>query len=115
MARQKVVPTPLARDAVVVLGQQIRVGRHSRGWTASQLAARLGVSQATVLSIESGAPGTAIGTVFNAAALVGVPLFGVEDKAELARMRHRGEERLALMPKRVHYPETKDNDDDFRF
>lgn len=102
---------PAARDALAVLGTQIRLARRDRGWTAAELASRLGVSPPTVHAIESGAPGTAIGTVFNAALLVGVPLFGVDDWAELARMRRRGEERLALIPSRVHgSADTRDED-----
>lgn len=111
MARRSIAMMPAAADAVRVLGQQVREARHERGWTAADLAHRLGISPVTVRAIESGAPGTAIGTVLNAAVLVGVPLFGVEDKAELARMRHRGEERLALIGKRVRSPKMKDASD----
>lgn len=112
--RQVSLPAP-ARDALGVLGTQIRLARHERGWTAAEFAQRIGVSPPTVLAIESGAPGTAIGTVLTAASLVGVPLFGVEDPAELARMRRRGEERLALIPTRVHTPTDHDDDDVFDF
>ncbi|WP_202977849.1 hypothetical protein [Nocardioides daphniae] len=62
--------------------------------------------------MEAGKPSTAIGTVFNACVLLHVPLFGVEDKAELARMRLRGEERIALLTRRVR-PKTVEVDDDF--
>ncbi|MDN5745050.1 MAG: helix-turn-helix domain-containing protein [Nocardioidaceae bacterium] len=111
MARRTVSMMPAATDAARILGQQVRQARHERGWTAAELAHRLGVSHVTVRAIENGAAGTAIGTVLNAAVLVGVPLFGVEDKAELARMRHRGEERLALIGQRVRPPKMKDSDD----
>lgn len=94
-----------AQDAAAVLGVQIRTARHERGWTAKRLAAAIYVSERTVLALESGAGGTAIGTVFNAAAVLGVPLFGAEDRAELARMRRRGEDRLALIGQRVRVPE----------
>lgn len=111
MSRRPVVPMPAAADAAKVLGQQIREARHQRAWTVAEFAQRLSVSPVTVHAIESGAPGTAIGTVLNAAALVGVPLFGTEDKAELARMRLRGEERLALIGQRVRRATAKDDDD----
>lgn len=113
MAKNTVQPLPAARDALVTFGHQIRLARHERNWTAAELADRIGVSPNTVLAIESGAPGTAIGTVLNAAVLVGLPLFGAEDKAELARIRRRGEERLALMPSRVYHPRTGAPDADF--
>lgn len=111
MARRPVSTMPAAADAIAVLGHQARLARHNRGWTAEDLAARIGVSARTVLAIESGAPGTAIGNVFNAAVMVGVPLFGVEDKAELTRLRRRGEERLALLPSRVYSPKPEAGDE----
>ncbi|MEI2779426.1 MAG: helix-turn-helix domain-containing protein [Tetrasphaera sp.] len=112
MPRRTIAPLPEANEALRILGSQIRQARHGRRWTAADLAARLGVSQPTVLALEAGAPGTAIGTVLNAAVLTGVPLFGTEDRAELARMRRRGEERLALIGSRVR-PEKVDEDYDF--
>lgn len=115
MARRTVSPMSAAADALGVLGSQIRLARHARKWTAKDLAVRAGVSPRTILAIESGAPGTAIGTVFNAAVLVGVPLFGTEDRTELARMRNQGESTLALIPSRVYSPRPKGRDHDFKF
>lgn len=117
MARKTISPLPATSDALGVLGNQVRIARHNRGWTVAELAARVGVSPPTVLAIESGAPGTAIGTVFNVALLVGVPLFGIEDRTELARMRRRGEEYIALIPSRVPTASarTKDDVDDLDF
>lgn len=114
MARRQVYAHPAAADAARILGQQIRLARQARRMTAAELAARVGVSPRTILAAEAGAPGTAIGTVLTAAVFVGVPLFGVDDRAELARMRLRGEERLALLPSRV-YPAGVDSDDDDDF
>lgn len=113
MTKRAVVALPASRDALAVLGNQIRLARHAREWTAADLADRIGVSPRTLLAVEAGAPGTAIGTVFNAATVVGLPLFGVEDRAELARMRRRGEERLALIPSRVYSPGLGEPDADF--
>ena len=116
MARRSVsLPAP-ARDALEMLGAQIRLARHQRGWTVAELAERIGVSDPTVIAVESGSPGTAVGTVLTAATLVGVPLFGAEDRDELARMRRRGEERLALISSRVRRgSDDADRDDDFAF
>ena len=46
--------------------------------------------------MENGSPTVAIGTVFNAAFLLGVDLFGL-DRTGLPR-RRRGEDTLALLP-----------------
>jgi|SRR4051812_35413300 transcriptional regulator with XRE-family HTH domain len=113
MAKRPVQSVRAARDALETLGHQVRLGRHARNWTAAELADRVGVSQKTILAIEGGAAGTAVGTVFTAAALVGVPLFGTTDKAELARLRRSGEERLALIASRVYHSRDGAPDADF--
>lgn len=113
MSKRTVVPLRATTDALSTLGAQIRLARHARRWTAADLATKIGVSERTVLALESGAPGTSIGTVFNAAVMAGVPLFGTDDRAELARMRYTGEQQLALIKSRVYHPRRPDTDDDF--
>lgn len=103
-----------AADALGILGNQVKLARHARGWTAADFAARLGVNPRTVAKIESGSPSVSIGTVFNAAFLVGVNLFGLEGP-ELARARCHGEETLALLPSKVRKPILPNDDDDFAF
>ncbi|WP_280415876.1 helix-turn-helix domain-containing protein [Nocardia carnea] len=115
MARRPISLRPASADALAVLGTQIRTARHERNWTAAELADRTGISVRTVLDIESGKPGVAIGNVFNAATTAGVALFGVEDREELARIRRRGEERLALLPRRVRHRTGGQGSDDFDF
>ena len=110
MAKRAIVAQPEVLDAARTLGVQIRIARHERGWTAADLASKIGVSAKTVLAIEAGAVSTSIGTVFNAAVMVGVPLFRVEDRFEMARMRRRGEERLALIGQRVRVPKLDETD-----
>lgn len=104
-------PLPATRAALSALGAQISAARRELGWTQAELAARLGVTGATLSRIEGGAPGTAIGLVFDAAAICGVPLFGVE-AGDLARIAELERARLALLPARVRkaLPEV---DDDF--
>lgn len=101
MTKRSLHPRPVVEDALRVSGQLIRSGRAERGWTARELAGRAGVSERTVLAAEAGAPGTAFATVLDLLSLTGNPPFGVTDPVELARMRRRGEERIALFPSRV--------------
>jgi hypothetical protein len=55
-----------------------------------------------------------LGNAFNAADILGVPLFGADDHAELARLRREGRDRLALLPTRVNKPRKRaEPDDDF--
>ncbi|MDR6438263.1 transcriptional regulator with XRE-family HTH domain [Paenarthrobacter nicotinovorans] len=113
MAKRSVPLRPHIQDALTVWGQLIRQGRTERKWTAKELAARANVSEQTVLAAEAGSRGAAVGTMMELADLVGVPIFGIEDRAELAIRRQRGEEMLALLPSRVRRPKSRSVDDDF--
>jgi DNA-binding XRE family transcriptional regulator len=92
--------SPVVTGALVVIGQEIRTARQEHGWTIEELADRAGVSEKTVRTIEAGSPTPAIGTVFELAWLVGLNLLG-RDEVELPTLIARGEDRLALAPKRV--------------
>ena len=74
-----------------------------------ELAERTGVSRPTINKVEQGDPGVAIGTVLEAAVLVGVPLFDVDPDV---RDRYRAQKRseLALLPSRAR-PRRKVDDD----
>jgi transcriptional regulator with XRE-family HTH domain len=117
MAKRVISPTRAAADALVVLGTQIRLARHDKNWTAVDLGMRIGADPRTVTAIERGTPGVSIGTVFSAASVLGVPLFG-DDDDEIAQLRRRGEERVALIPSREYRPRTTtgaEADDDLDF
>ena len=98
------------RDAVRVLAQQIVAARRGRRRTAADVAERAGISRTTLAKIEHGDPSVAIGTVFEVATLLGVSLFA-SDRAELASLVARGEERLALLPDRVREPDVEIDDE----
>ncbi len=110
MAPKTRVFSAQTRDAARVLGTQIALARRERGWTAAELAERAGTTARTVSSIERGSTSATIGLVFEAATLLGIPLFGV-DEAERAALARRGEQRLALLPSRVYHPRTPPHDD----
>lgn len=113
MSKRVVAVSRASRDALVVLGGQIKRARIERRWSQTDLAARIGVDFKTLAAAEKGSPNVAIGTVFNAAFTVGVDLFGL-DGDDLALARRRGEETLALLPKYSRAVGRKDeNDDDF--
>ncbi|MBW4079052.1 MAG: helix-turn-helix transcriptional regulator [Acidobacteria bacterium] len=114
MSKMNVAVSRATRDALGVLGNQIKLGRYARGWTIVEMAARLGVNPRTASALEGGAPTVSIGTVFNAAVLVGVDLFGLTGP-DLARARRAGEETLALLPEKVRKPVVKESANDFAF
>ncbi len=99
--------SPWAVDVLAVLGRQISTERRQQRWTQAELAERAGVSIPTVQAVESGAPGTGIGIVFEIAHLLGIPLIAASDDDT----RPVVDTRFALLPKRVDPP--KDDDDDF--
>ena len=74
------------------------------------LAERVGVSQVTLRNIETGEPTVGIGVVFEAATIVGVALFHESSQRRSFEV-DRVNDRLALLPKKVHTP--SDLDDDF--
>lgn len=114
MSKMTIAVSRATKDALGVLGNQIKLGRFARRWTAVEFATRLGVDPRTVHALEAGSPTVSIGTVFNAAVLVGVDLFGLTGP-DLARARRAGKETLALLPQKVRKPEVKDSEYDFAF
>jgi len=96
------------REAVVLLGQEVRLARKQRRWTVRDLAERLGASPATVLKIEQGAPTVAIGTVFEAATLVGIQLY--QDPQRRRIEQEHVAALLAALPTRVARANQPDDD-----
>ena len=94
---------PSTTYALRTLGTQIAVARRELGWTAADLAQRLAVTAQLVSRIERGAASTAVGTVFEAAVLCGIPLFGTDpdDVRSMAAVAENERLRLALLPSRT--------------
>jgi transcriptional regulator with XRE-family HTH domain len=113
MSKRKPAARPqsrYSRDALVLLGQLIRRARIERKLTVAALAERAGLSRGLVQRIEKGDPGCAIGTVFEAAATVGVRLFDA-DQATLANAISANTTILALLPKAVQATAIEAKDD----
>jgi transcriptional regulator with XRE-family HTH domain len=101
--------SPITLEAATLLGASVRLARRRRRWTVAELAERVGVSEATMLKVEHGDPGVRLGISFEAAALVGVPLFD-EDRARRALEAGRVEDQLAVLPQRIRRPTEVDDD-----
>lgn len=99
-----------AREALVLLGRSIRLARKQRKMSEVDLAARIGIARGTLQSIEKGQPKVEIGLVFEAAALLGVPLF-VDEPSRLAPEISRIDDKLALLPQSVRRPRSEPRDD----
>lgn len=99
-----------ACEAAALLGRQIKLGRKQRKWTEHDLAERAGISRATLRKIEKGDMTCAVGLVFEVAALVGVNLFEA-DKPSLKRQIAYADDKIALLPKSIHEPKRRVDDD----
>lgn len=89
----------------------ISAARKERKMSQAELARRLGVSRLTIIEVEKGSPTVALGTVFEAAVTVGIPLLA-EDKKELDKLATSIAAITRILPKRSR---KKDQvvDDDF--
>jgi transcriptional regulator with XRE-family HTH domain len=96
-------------EAGHLLGDAVRAARLERRWTVRELAERVGASYNTIQKVERGDLTVALGVAFEAAVLLGVPLFGDDPerrRVEGARLR----DRLAVLPERARRPVRIDND-----
>jgi DNA-binding XRE family transcriptional regulator len=89
------------KDAAVLLGKHIQLGRKERGLTETDLADRSGISRATLQKIEKGDPKCELGLYFEVATLVGVQLFEVESNSTFATSIDRVNDKIALLPKSI--------------
>ena len=98
-------------EALKLLGTLIRLERKKRKMTIEELSVRAGISRSLVTRIEKGDSQCTIGAAFEAATVVGVPLFTVTTE-EKTRRREIVDETLALLPKRIRNVKSE-NDDNF--
>lgn len=101
----------LTGDALKLLGQLIKLRRQERKWSADELAERVGISRPTLRKIEKGSPQCSIGLVFEAAYLVGIPLFDLDAKSMASQLKHN-DDLLTLLPQSIRTVD-RDVDDDF--
>jgi transcriptional regulator with XRE-family HTH domain len=103
--------SPYAVEAARLLGAQIRLARRQRRWSQDELAARAGITPRTVSKIEHGDLSVGLGVAFEAAALLGVPLFHA-DRSRLSGDLDRIEAHSALIsrPSRAR-PDDEVKDD----
>jgi len=103
--------SPYSREAVSLLGKQIKLGRIQKSWSEKELAERANVSRETIQRAEKGAPSCAIGTMFELAYLVGIKLFD-SDLPAMQIQRAQTDAQLALLPSRIRQS-SRVKDDDF--
>ena len=100
------------REAVSLLGKQVRLYRKDLKWTEQELAERAGIARATLRKIEKGNFNVAIGLVFEVAALVGMKLFDDQRSSLSGHIQHT-DDRLAVLPGAVRKRKRLKVDDAF--
>ena len=90
-------------EGIALLSQMIRHGRKQRKMTEMELAERLGIARSTLQRLEKGDPKVEIGLMFEAAHLVGIRLFDLDEKG-IRDLSQRITDRIAILPKHVRKP-----------
>ncbi|MDR3418319.1 MAG: helix-turn-helix domain-containing protein [Nevskia sp.] len=87
------------RALLVRLGQKLAAARVAKGWSQAEIARRVGASRRTILNIEAGSPGAAIGTVLHLAWLLDVRVDDAPARQEpSARVRRRAAPGKSVRP-----------------
>ncbi|MGD9592827.1 MAG: helix-turn-helix transcriptional regulator [Candidatus Berkiella sp.] len=105
---------PLTKRTVLmlqILGKLIKSARLEGNMSQEDLAQRLNVSRLTIINIEKGTPNVSIGSVFEAATIVGVPLIS-DDIQQLKQHAKTISGITAILPKRSRQ-KRKELDNDF--
>lgn len=103
--------SPQTIEAAHLLGAQVRRARLERRWTLEELAERVGVNHGTMRKVERGDLSVGLAPAFEAAALLGVPLFDADPERRRLAAREV-DASLALLPARARRP-VREIDDDF--
>ncbi len=104
MARKPIknlLPLPV-RHVLKELGMLIANGRKEKRFAQAELAKRIGVGRMTIVRMENGAPGVAIGYYLTAAWILGLPILSWSD---FAGMRANSSVAAYLEKIREHLPE----------
>ncbi len=109
MPKRTIQTGTIAKAALSHFASLLRLQRKERNLTLDELADRLGISTPTVRKILEGSPSAAIGTYFEAARILGVPLFD-PDSDRFAVTASRTAEVESLLPKRVRTRKQEIND-----
>jgi len=100
-----------SHDAMYLLGATIRAERKAKKLSEHELAERTGVARSVIQRIEKGDMTCGIGIVFEAAHIVGIPLFDAEP-SRLSSHIKQVEDKLTLLPKSIR-KKAKVISDDF--
>lgn len=84
-------------EAAKLLGQLIKLARKRRRMSEKELADRANIARATLQKIEKGDPSVNIGLTFEAASVIGVPLFNADNSRDITKRLDTVKEQLTLL------------------
>jgi transcriptional regulator with XRE-family HTH domain len=99
------------REWLSLLGAEVRAARLQQGIALADVASRIGVTRQTVAALESGAPTVAIGTVFEAAAVLQMQLLRTDQDSVRERLAQT-RQLIDLLPRGQSHKEAVTNADD---
>lgn len=100
----------LTQKTLKTLGDLIKVARREHAFSQRDLAERLNVTRQTIIAIEKGDQKVAIGTVFEAAYVLGIPLFST-DKETTSKWQAVLANFSAILPKKTGRKKLRVSDD----
>ncbi|MSP53234.1 MAG: XRE family transcriptional regulator [Gammaproteobacteria bacterium] len=104
------ITSTATKTVLSLLGQLVKTARQQRGMSQKELGQRLDASRQTIIALEKGDAQVSIGTVFEAAHIVGIPLLS-DDKEKLNQWQAILSGFTSLLPKRIHSKKVEiDND-----
>ncbi len=99
MTKQPLSLSSSTLNVLKTLGAMIKAARLEHGMSQAELSERLGVSRYTVIALEKGEPKVGVGTVFEAATIVGIPLLA-RDQGELNKLATTVANLTSILPER---------------
>ena len=93
-----------------IFASQIRIARKKHQWSVAELAERVGTTRPTIRQMEQGNPATALGLYFEAANILGIPLFA-DDAHQMTAIQKSLDMSLSLLPMRIDRDRSKVFDD----
>lgn len=99
-----------SQQALKTLGGLIKTARQKQGVSQATLAERLTVARQTVIAIEKGDAKVAIGTVFECAYALGIPLFS-DNAQQLSQWQATLNTFSGILPKKTRAKKPKVSDE----
>lgn len=107
---KKIITSSLTQKRIEIMGNMIKLARLEKKISQKELGERIGVSRPTISAIEKGQENVAIGSVFEAAYIVGLPLMA-DDSLQIESSSQAIAKMLKILPTRGRGKKVELDDD----